>query len=123
MQKHIGPYQRPAPPKTPLGLSTPKTIQKSAVPMHEIEAQAQVLLQGMIQKARKPGRPPVHQERMTAAERQARRRGIQEALRIGEAHGKAREEVASGGWASMNSTVLAETSMKTGRRTSTAATG
>jgi hypothetical protein len=105
MQKHIGPYQRPAPPKTPLGLSAPKTAQKSAVPMHEIEAQAQVLLQGMIQKARKPGRPAVHQEPMTPAERQARRRaaqkrdqGIQEALRIGNAHGKSRVEAASGGW-------------------------
>jgi hypothetical protein len=69
MQKHIGPYQRPAPSKTGLGLSAPKTAQKSAVPMHEIEAQAQVLLQGMIQKARKPGRPAVHQGRMNGGKK------------------------------------------------------
>lgn len=98
MQKHIGPYQRPAPPKRPLGLSASKAIQQSAVPMHEIEAHAKVLLQGMIEKVRKPGRPSVHEEPMTAAERQARRRGIQEALRTSDAQGKSREEAVSGGW-------------------------
>jgi hypothetical protein len=66
--------------------------------MHEIEARAKVLLQGMIENVRKPGRPSVHEEPMTAAQRQARRRRIQEALRISNAHGKAREESESGGW-------------------------
>jgi hypothetical protein len=65
--------------------------------MHEIEAQARVVLQGMIEKVRKPGRPSVHQEPMTAAERQARRRGIQEALRISDATGKSHMEARSGG--------------------------
>lgn len=48
--------------------------------------------------ARKPGRPSVHEAPMTAAERQARRRGIQEALKISDAAGKSRVEAASGGW-------------------------
>src|SRR5207248_3349143 len=61
-------------------------------------AQAQVVLQGMIKKVRKTGRPSVHEEPMTAAQRQARRRGIQEALRITDANGKSREEAVPGGW-------------------------
>jgi len=97
MRNHVGPYQRPAPPKRPLGLGASKAVQKPVVPMHEIEAQAQVVLQGVIE-VRKPGRPSVHEEPMTAAERQARRRGIQDALRIGDGDGKSREEVVSGGW-------------------------
>ena len=97
MRNHVGPYQRPAPPKRPVGLGASKAVQKPVVPMHEIEARAQVVLQGMIEKVRKSGRPSVHQEPMTEAERQARRRGIQEALRITDATGKSREEAASGG--------------------------
>lgn len=105
MPKNIGPYQRPAPPKKPLGFGASKSIQKPAVPMHEIEARAQVLLQGMIEKVRKPGRPSVHKAPMTAAERQARRRAFQsrdrairETLQIGDAHGKSRAEIKSGGY-------------------------
>lgn len=105
MRNRIGPYHRPAPPKRPLGLNAPKTVQQPAVPIHEIEAQAQVVLQGMIEEgrvlgivARKPGRPSVHEVPMTAAERQARRRGIQEASRITDATGKSRVELESGGW-------------------------
>lgn len=98
MRRHIGPYQRPAPTKKPLRLGTPKAVQQPAVPMHEIEARAQVLLEGMIRKARKPGRPSVHEEPMTAAERQARQRGIQAVLRVSDAHGKSCEEAVSGGW-------------------------
>jgi hypothetical protein len=97
MRNHVGPYQRPAPPKRPVGLGASKAVQKPVVPMHEIEAQAQVVLQGMIEKVRKAGRPSVHQEPMTAAERQARSRGIQEALRITDATGKSHAEGASGG--------------------------
>jgi hypothetical protein len=103
MRNHVGPYQRPAPPKKPLGLGASKAIQKPAVPMHEIEAQAQVVLQGMIEKVRKPGRPLVHEELeepMTAAQRQARRRGIRDALMIGDGEGKSGAEAASGGWGS-----------------------
>ncbi|HSY31864.1 MAG TPA: hypothetical protein VLA42_07735 [Verrucomicrobiae bacterium] len=66
--------------------------------MHEIEAEAKIVLQGMIARVRKPGRPLVNVEPMTAAERQVRRRCIQEALRVGDAHGKSREEAVSGGW-------------------------
>lgn len=105
MRNHIGPYQRPAPPKRPLGLNSSKAVQQPAVPMHEIEAQAEVVLQSIIEDgrvlgivARKPGRPSVHELPMTPAERQARRRGIQEALKITDATGKSRVEVASGGW-------------------------
>jgi hypothetical protein len=107
MSQHIGPYQRPAPPKRPLGFGASKTIQKPAIPMHEIEARAEVLLQGMIEKVRKPGRPSVHEEPMTPAERQARRRGIQDALRIGDGDGKSREEAASGGYGSTELDTLA----------------
>lgn len=105
MRNHIGPYQRPAPPKRPIGFGISKAVQKPAIPMHEIEARAQVVLQGMIEEgrvlgivARKAGRPSVHEVPMTPAERQARRRGIQEALKIGDATGKSRAEVESGGW-------------------------
>src|SRR6267378_7825738 len=59
MRNQIGPYQRPAPPKRPLGLGASKTTQKPPVPMHEIEADAKIVLQGMIEKVRKPGRPSV----------------------------------------------------------------
>jgi hypothetical protein len=105
MRNHIGPYQRPAPPKRPLGLGASKAVQKPAVPMHEIEARTKVVLQGMIEKVRKPGRPSVHEEPMTAAQRQARRRAFQsrerairETLQIGDAHGKSRAEIKSGGY-------------------------
>ena len=109
MRKHIGPYQRPAPPKKPLGLGAPRAVQQPAVAMHEIEAQAQVLLRDMIQKVRKPGRPSVHDEPMTVAERQARRRAFQsreqairETLQIGDAHGKSHAEARSGGYGPRN---------------------
>lgn len=121
-RKHIGPYQRPAPPKRPLGLGASKAIQKPAVPMHEIEARAQRLLEdikangnvlGLTAKARKPGRPSVYEEPMTPAERQARRRafqarerGIQDALRITDGKGKSRLEAASGGYGSTELDIL-----------------
>ncbi len=105
MRTHIGPYQRPAPPKKPLRLGAPRAVQQPAVPMHEIEAQAQVVLQGMIEKVRKPGRPSVHEEPMTPAQRQARRRAsqsqqraIRETLQVGDAHGKSHGEAKSGGY-------------------------
>jgi hypothetical protein len=113
-RKHIGPYQRPAPPKRPLGLGASKAIQKPAVPMHEIQAQEQRLLEdikangnvlGLTAKVRKPGRPSVYEEPMTPAERQARRRaiqvqerGVQDALKINGGHGKSHAEVKSGGY-------------------------
>jgi hypothetical protein len=115
-RKHIGPYQRPAPPKRPLGLGASKAIQKPAVPMHEIQEQQQRLLDdikasgnvlGLTAKVRKPGRPSVHEQPMTPAERQARRRELQardKAIRdtrnIGVGHGKSRLEAASGGYGS-----------------------
>ncbi|MGC2769070.1 MAG: hypothetical protein WB607_26455 [Candidatus Acidiferrum sp.] len=114
--KYIGPYQRPAPPKRPLGLNSRKTIQKPAAPMHEIQAQEQRLLEdikangnvlGLTAKVRKPGRPSVYEEPMTPAERQARRRAlqarsrdIQETLKIGDSYGKSRGEAKSGGYSS-----------------------
>jgi hypothetical protein len=114
MRSHIGPYQRPAPPKKPLGLGAPKAIQQPVVPMHEIEAQAQVVLQGMIEDgrvlgivARKAGRPSVHEASMTPAERQARRRSIQDAQSIGDGDGKSRLEAASGGRGSTELDILA----------------
>ncbi len=107
MREHIGPYQRPAPPKKPLGLGAPKAVQQPALPVHEIEAQAQVLLGGMIQRARKPGRPSVNEAPMTPAERQARRRGIQDVMSIGDGHGKSRAEVAAGGYGSTELDILA----------------
>lgn len=107
MRNRIGPYQRPAPPKRPLGLGASKVVQTPVVPMHEIEVRAKDLLQGMIEDgrilgivARKAGRPSVHEAAMTPAERQARRRGIQEALKISDATGKPRVESESGGWSS-----------------------
>jgi hypothetical protein len=121
--KYIGPYQRPAPAKRPLGLNSRKTIQKPAVPMHEIQAQEQRLLEdikasgnvlGLTAKVRKPGRPSVYEEPMTPAERQARRRAlkaregaIELALRIKDGHGKSRIEADSGGYGSGQIEVLA----------------
>ncbi len=82
--------------------------------MHEIQAQEQRLLEdikangnilGLTAKVRKPGRPSVYKEPMTPAERQARRRELQardkairDTLNIGDAHGKSRAEVNSGGY-------------------------
>lgn len=122
-RNHIGPYQRPAPPKKPLGLNGPRAIQKPPVPMHEIQAQEQRLLEdikangnvlGLEAKVRKPGRPSVYEEPMTPAERQARRRafraqerGIQDALRINDGEGKSRLEAASGGYGSRELDILA----------------
>jgi hypothetical protein len=103
-QRYIGVYQRPAPPKRPLRLSLPRTIQKPPIPMHEIEAQARAMMENIAPR-RKPGRPSINEQPMTPAERQARRRksqsrerAIQEALQIGDAHGKSHGEVRSGGY-------------------------
>jgi len=96
--QRIGPYQRPAPPKIPIGLRSAKVAQKPQAPLHETEERAQALLRGMIQKVVKPGRPPIHDGPMTPAERQARRRGIRDALKLGDAHGKSHAEIKSGGY-------------------------
>jgi hypothetical protein len=129
--KHVGVYQRPAPPKrpnskwvqlpsgqwfkfkTPVGGYCPLApIQKPAIPLHEIEAQVRDTLEDIQAFAeqdfavdRKPGRPAIHGQAMTAAERQARRRALQsqdqairEVLRTGDAHGKSRVEAKSGGY-------------------------
>ena len=119
---HIGPYQRPAPPKKPIGLNAPHTVQKPVVPIYEIQAQEQRLLEdikangnvlGITAKTRKPGRPSVYEEPMTSAERQARHRafearerGIQDALRISDAKGKSRLEAVSGGYGSTELDIL-----------------
>jgi hypothetical protein len=126
-RKYIGPYQRPAPPKRPLGLDRPKTIQKPLVPMHEIQAEEQRLLEdikangnvlGVTAKVRKPGRPSVHEKPMTPAERQARRRefqardkAIRDTRNIGDAHGKSRAEVNSGGYDSAKIELMASLQM------------
>ena len=103
-QRYIGVYQRPAPPKRPLGLGFPKTIQKPPIPMHEIEAQARAVMEN-VSARRKPGRPSINERPMTPAERQTRRResqsreqAIREALQIGDAHGKSHAEAKSGGY-------------------------
>jgi hypothetical protein len=98
MQKRIGPYQRPAPPRKPLGFGTSKSVQKPAVPMHEIEAQARAVIETALGAARKPGRPPINGQAMTAAERQARRCELESLRQIGAAHGKSHAEVKSGGY-------------------------
>jgi hypothetical protein len=107
MRRHVGVYQRPAPPKRPLGLNAAKNIQKPAIPLHEIEARASDLMEDMEADAeiRGPGRPAIYERAMTAAERQARRRArqsreqeIREARQIGDAHGKSRAEARSGGY-------------------------
>jgi hypothetical protein len=113
-RQRIGPYQRPAPPKRPLGLGASKAIQKPAISVHEIRAQEQHLLDdikangnvlGLTAKVRKPGRPSVYEQPMTPAERQARRRAFQsrekairETLKVGDAHGKSHAEAKSGGY-------------------------
>jgi hypothetical protein len=103
-QRYIGVYQRPAPPKRPVGLGLSKTIQKPSVPMHEIEAQATAVMENIAAR-RKQGRPSVNERPMTPAERQARRRAsqsreraIRETLQIGDAHGKSHAEAKSGGY-------------------------
>src|ERR1700730_10897541 len=103
-QRYIGVYQRPAPPKRPPGLRFPKAIQKPLIPLHEIEAQARVVMENIAGR-RKPGRPSINELPMTPAERQARRRAshsreqaIREALQIGDAHGKSHAEARSGGY-------------------------
>ena len=102
---HVGVYQRPAPPKRPLGLNSPKTAQKPLVPLHEIEAQARTVIESIVTARRKPGRPSINERPMTPAERQAKRRAdqareqaIREALEIGDAHGKSHAEARSGGY-------------------------
>lgn len=110
-RKRIGVYQRPAPPKRPLGLHRPGAVQQPQIPLHAIEAQANALAESIVLHnfygggKRKPGRPSVNDRPMTAGERQARRRelqarerGIQEALAIGDDHGKSRGEARSGGY-------------------------
>jgi hypothetical protein len=101
----IGVYQRPAPPKRPLGLNVAKTIQKPAIPLHEIEAQANAVMDDVLATARKRGRPAINEQAMTPAERQARRRAlqlreraIQEVREIGDAHGKSHAEANTGGY-------------------------
>jgi hypothetical protein len=105
-RRHIGPYQRPKPPKRPQGINSSKIIQKPPIPLHEIEAQARGLMERILEStARKPGRPSVYEQPMSPGERQARRRagqlqkrGIQEALKIGDAQGKPHEEANTGGY-------------------------
>lgn len=105
MHKHVGPYQRPAPPKRPMVSAKPKPVQGPAVPLHEIEAMGRALIEDALLGPRKPGRPSIDEQPMTPAERQARRRKrqaterqIQETLRMGPAHGKSHEEAVSGGY-------------------------
>jgi hypothetical protein len=108
MHKHVGPYQRPAPPKKPGVSAKPKAIQVPSVPLHEIEAMGRAVIENAMFGSRKPGRPSINQQPMTAAERQARRRerqarnrDLQATLEIGETHGKSRAEADSGGYNSM----------------------
>src|SRR5580692_8482408 len=97
MHKHVGPYQRPAPPKKPGVSAKPKAIQVPSVLLHEIEAMGRAVIENAMFGSRKPGRPSINQQPMTAAERQARRRerqarnrDLQATLEIGETHGKSR---------------------------------
>jgi hypothetical protein len=106
--RYVGVYQRPSPPKRPLGLNSPKIIQKPPVAMHEIEAQARAVMKDIAASTRKPGRPSLGERPMTPAERQARRRALQsreqairEALKTGDAHGKSRAEANCGGYDSV----------------------
>lgn len=104
--KRIGPYQRPAPPKRPLGLRAPKTIQQLPVSVHEVKAKASELEEALVkERENRRGRPTINERPMTPAERQAKRRAlqarelaIQAVLQVGDAHGKCHAEARSGGY-------------------------
>jgi hypothetical protein len=98
MNKHIGPYQRPAPPKKPNLSAKLKAVQAPPRPLHEIEAMSRELMDGAFAGRRKPGRPSVNDRPMTPAERQARRRALSAASEVGDGHGKSSEEAESGGY-------------------------
>jgi hypothetical protein len=103
MRNYIGVYQRPVPPKRPLGLHAP-SVHTPVTAICEIRAQAAAIELAALEK-RKRGRPTVNARPMTPAERQARRRenqrreeGIKEARRITDFTGKLHGEAKSGGY-------------------------
>jgi hypothetical protein len=112
MHKHIGPYQRPAPPKKPILIPKLKTAPgPPPVSLHDSEGMENAVKDALFGR-RKPGRPSINEVPMTPAERQARRRErqareheqqvgeaeIKAALDIGDSDGKSRAETRSGGF-------------------------